>query len=134
MSKISDNNIAQGVYKAVKGKTGAELESALASTFMLLAKKGLLKRSEVVINALHEIINKENKVIDVKLYSAVKLTPDNINEIQDALKSRYDAETVNISQLIDESLIGGIKIIIGDEILDLTFKKKVAQLKKHLLN
>jgi F-type H+-transporting ATPase subunit delta len=134
MSKISDKNIAEGVYKAVKGKTGAELESVLASTFLLLAKKGLLKRSEVVIDALHEIINKENKVIDAKLYSAVKLTPENIKEIVDALKTRYGAETVNVSEFIDESLIGGIKITVGDEVLDLTFKKKVAQLKKHLLN
>jgi F-type H+-transporting ATPase subunit delta len=61
--------------------------------------------------------------------SAHPLSSDNIEKLKSGL-NRILGKTILIETSIDESLIGGIQLQIGDQVADATIKNKLAILKR----
>lgn len=134
MSSISITNITYAIYSAVKDKTGDDLNNALSNAVKVLDQKGMLSKSDSILETLQNIIDKDKNIIRAKIYSIDKLSVENIKKIEDELKDRYKAEKIYTTNIEDKNILGGIKIEIADEIIDLSLLKRVTQLKKHLLN
>lgn len=134
MSKISINNIAQAIADHTKGKSGADLEMAYKDTLQFLNKKKLLGRSDEILEAVGKILDKENGIIRIKVASAKKIESPEQKELEENIKSKYGAKEI-ISEYIEEKeLLGGMKITIGEEVLDTTYRNKLNQLATHLIN
>jgi F0F1-type ATP synthase delta subunit len=54
-------------------------------------------------------------------------------EIKEFIKDKYKANTVTIESNEDAKLLGGIKIEIGDDIIDTTLSNKINQLQNYLI-
>ena len=64
--------------------------------------------------------------VEVDAYSAHKLSDNAIKEIKSTVKSHFkNAKTVVVNNLIDEDLVGGVKLYIGSDRLDLSIKNKL---------
>ena len=50
------------------------------------------------------------------------------------IKKKYQAKEVILELKEDDKLLGGIKIEIGDEIIDMTLKNKIKKLQNYLLS
>lgn len=134
MSSVSITNTAKAIYFASINKTGVDLDNVLSNTVKILSEKRMLSKSDSILSTLQDIFDKENKIIRVKLYSVNKLEKQNTQKIEEELKDRYKALKIYITEIEDKNLLGGIKLEIEDEIIDLSLLKKVTQLKKHLLS
>ena len=66
-----------------------------------------------------------NNEIKLKIISATGLTEDEINGITDKYKKVYNAANVSYEQFIDESVIGGVKVVIGNKVYDGTVKTQL---------
>lgn len=133
MSKISTKNIAQAIHDSTKGKSGPDLERALKQSVEFLFKKNLLSRSKEILNRLEQISDLDNKIIRARVSSKVPLTKKESDKIETLLRSRHKPKEPIIEWQKDETLIGGFRIEAGEEIIDLTIKNKVEQLKNYLL-
>lgn len=60
------------------------------------------------------------------VFSANPVKPKQRAEIERILHSNYGIKKIQF--LIDESLVGGLKVVIGSQVLDLSFKNKLEQL------
>ncbi|PIP69006.1 F0F1 ATP synthase subunit delta, partial [Candidatus Nomurabacteria bacterium CG22_combo_CG10-13_8_21_14_all_32_8] len=49
------------------------------------------------------------------------------------LKERYKAKEIFLTEVLDEKLLGGMRIEVNDEIIDLTVKNKIKKLQEHLI-
>ncbi|MCX6753278.1 MAG: F0F1 ATP synthase subunit delta [Candidatus Nomurabacteria bacterium] len=134
MSKISIQNIAQAIASHTAGKAGADLERANKDTIQFLSKKKLLGRSDEILDAVGKIIDKEDGVVRIKVLSAKSLDGHDKKEIEENIKHKYGAKEIVSEYLEDKDLLGGMKIIVGDEILDTTYRNKLDQLATHLIN
>ncbi|MGI6605474.1 MAG: F0F1 ATP synthase subunit delta [Peptococcia bacterium] len=104
----------------------------------------------VVYNFLHLIIDKKREaffldiakafskyadearnIIDAEVRSVVQLTDKDFQTLQEKL-ARASGKNVRLKSVIDTSLIGGIKVKIGDTVLDGTVTKKLSLLKNRL--
>ena len=54
-------------------------------------------------------------------------------EIEDFIKKRYKAKNTVLEFEVNEKLLGGIKIQVGDEIIDTTLKNKIKKLENYLI-
>lgn len=72
-------------------------------------------------------------VIDVDLVSAIKLDAKVIDSISNFVKKNHSKEAV-INEKIDKSLIAGLKLKIGNTILDGSIYSKIQKLKNNLTN
>lgn len=70
-------------------------------------------------------------ILKADMYSAQALPEADINDLAAKL-SASTGKTVQLNPMVDASLIGGVKLRIGDQIVDATVAKKLAMLKDKL--
>jgi len=128
MATATNNDIAKAIYLASKENEG----DIVAHTMRFLVRKRLLSRAPDILSKLENLINKaENKIV-VKVVTAEKLETKERTELEHFLKKRYGALHVLFNEVIDKNVIGGIKVEVGDEILDLTVKHRINKLQAYL--
>ena len=76
----------------------------------------------------HENIN----VIFVRVTSAQKLSKKQEEMIRKDLEAKYPGVSLNIKNEIDPNIIGGIKIMINDESIDLSLRNYLSKLKESI--
>ena len=134
MATISINNLARAIYESSHGKDGIELDTIIKNTVNLISKKHLMSKSNEILAQLEKIIDKKEEVVRAKISSRVKIDKKITSEIEDFIKKRYKAKNTVLEFEIDQKLLGGIKIEIGDEIIDTTLKNKIKKLENYLIN
>lgn len=132
MKSQTYKDIAQAIHLSTKGKTGHELEQSLEKVTRFLSKRRLLSKKEEILHFLKKIINKEEGILDTTVSSVERLTGKTRVELEHFLKKKYNAKEVFMEEKLDPSLLGGIKIEMNDEVIDLTLKNKIGQLQAYL--
>ncbi len=133
MKLRSTKTLAEAIYESARGKSGAELSGTLANVVEFIEKNQLLGKSKEILSHLERIIDKDEKVVRAKVESASVLSKKTLEELSLNLKKRYRAETIEIDNIENTNLINGIKVIINDEIIDLTLANRLHQLQNHLI-
>lgn len=124
MSKISIKNISQAIYE-----TDADPKSVVD----FLYKKGLLSKSEEILKELEKISHKNQSIMKMKVISAHKLSENKQKELEHEMREKYNLKHVESQYYEDKNLLGGIKIEIGEDIIDTTYRNKLNQLANHLI-
>lgn len=132
MANISNNDIAEAIYFATKDKQKEELPLVYKKILDFLKHRNLLSKSGDILNKLEKILNLREEKILVKVSSAKMLNTKTKETLIDLLKTRYKAKEVLLEERLDEGLVGGMKLEINDEIIDLTVKDKLKKLQEHL--
>lgn len=133
MTVISNNDIAKAIYFASKGKTAGELPEINSKVVRFLARRRLLSKSPDILERLNKIINQAEEKIIVNVSSVKKLKEELKKELTFFLKERYRAKEIILIETLDEKLLGGIRLEVNDEIIDLTAKNKIKKLQEYLI-
>lgn len=133
MATISINNIARAIYESSHEKRGEELDIVTKKAVDLISKKHLMSRSKEILIELEKIIDRKEEVVRAKISSKTKLDKKIIDEIEDFVKKRYKAKNTVLEFIVNEKLLGGIKIEVGDEVIDTTLKNKITKLQNYLI-
>ena len=133
MASISIKNLARAIYESSCNKEGDSLDKTLEKSVVFMRDKNLLGKKKEILIALENIINKENSIVKIKLSSSEKLKEETKKEIEDFIKRKYKAKEVIIELKENPKLLGGIKIEIGDDIIDTTLSSKIHQLQDYLI-
>jgi F-type H+-transporting ATPase subunit delta len=72
--------------------------------------------------------NAQSGSSDAVVYSAFPIDGTALVELSTALEKRFGRK-LNVSVAIDESLIGGVRVVVGDEVLDTSVKARLEQMK-----
>ena len=134
MGKISIKNVAEAIDKETANRTGAELAKTINNIVNFLKNKKLLSQSEQILNFLESEINKKEGKIKMKVRSAQKIGEQKRKELEHEIKEKYKVHHVDSSYFEDRSLLGGMKIEVGEDVLDATYRNKLNQLEKYLIN
>ena len=131
MGFLTNNEIAENIFSLIKDKKTTDLVSVLERV-IFLDKQRLVGKSKILLSSLKEIIYKQEKILEVNLSSAVILDNHQKEELILKLKKRYDANEIIFNEIVDKSLLGGFKVEINNEIIDLTLRNKISKLQEHL--
>ena len=89
-----------------------------------------------LINNIYEefskIILNKNNIVSIKLVSAKKLDKNQIDKITLSIRLKFNNKKLIVENIVDESLIGGIKILANDTEIDLSTKNSILELKESL--
>jgi F-type H+-transporting ATPase subunit delta len=133
MATISINNLARAIYESSEKKDGMELDIVMKKAVSLISKKHLMSKSKEILTQLEKIIDKDEEVVRAKISSRIKIDKKVTDEIDDFIRKRYKAKHTVLEFVVDEKLLGGIKIEVGDEIIDMTLKNKIKKLQDYLI-
>ena len=132
MTAISNKNIAEAIYLASKDKNHEEQSLVSKKVVKFLIKKRLLSKTREILIFLNKIINEHEGRVVAKVSSAEKISEKTNKELKRTLSTRYSAKEISLVENLDKKLLGGIKIEVNDEVIDLTIKNKIERLQEYL--
>jgi len=133
MSTTSNNDIARAIYFSLKGKSHSEQADTNKKIVSFLRRKRLLSKVPDILSRLQKIINKDEGVIEAKVSTAEKLDHKNRTHIEHFLKKHYSAHKVSIVENVDPKILGGVKIEVDNDVIDLSIKNRVNKLQEYLI-
>ncbi len=72
--------------------------------------------------------NAQGGTSDAIVYSAFPIAPASLAEVSSTLEQRFGRK-LNVTVQEDPSLIGGIRVVVGDEVLDTSVRARLEQMK-----
>ncbi len=75
-----------------------------------------------------EMADEQRNILKAEMYSAREIPESDVQDLAEKL-SASTGKTVQLKPMVDPSLLGGIKVRIGDQIVDATVAKKLEMLK-----
>ena len=77
------------------------------------------------------LVNRNSGSSDAIVYSAFPVDSTMLADLSTSLEKRFGRK-LNLTLQQDESLIGGIRVVVGDEVLDTSVKARLEQMKAAL--
>jgi F-type H+-transporting ATPase subunit delta len=99
-----------------------------------LAREGLLDQVPGVVNAFADMAAAvQPEALDASVTSAVELTPAQRQTIESDLAQRYGAG-IGVSYQVDPTLIGGLILRVGDQVLDNSLRTRLSAIQRNMLS
>ncbi|HJV63672.1 MAG TPA: F0F1 ATP synthase subunit delta [Albitalea sp.] len=74
------------------------------------------------------LVNVQSGVSDAVVYSAFAIDGSQLAEVVASLQKRFNRK-LNATVVVDPELIGGVRVVVGDEVLDTSVKARLEQMK-----
>lgn len=119
------------VLDVITGVARSALPDAASNFLRVIIENGRLDALPEVAVQFRGIVNRLNGSSDAVVVSAFPIEEAALNDISTALEKRFGRK-LNLSVEIDASLIGGVRVVVGDEVLDTSVKARLEQMKAAL--
>jgi F-type H+-transporting ATPase subunit delta len=110
----------------------AETPREARNFILALAREGALDRLPAIIRAFEGYAQGEARRLDGEVVSAVALDEAQRAKISTELRERY-GEGLELRFSVDPSLIGGLIIRIGDQVLDNSLRTRLSAIQRNML-
>ena len=114
----------EGIERAISGA-----EPQFVNFLELLVEKHRMPVIFRIRRKYDELWARENKLIDVSVTSAVELDRKVVKEIGEAIE-KQTGRGVELSSKVDDSILGGIVLQVGNMVLDASLRNRLEKLRK----
>ncbi len=125
--KVTDEQ----AFDLISGVLRTALPEAGKNFLRLVIENRRLGALPVVAEQFRALKNAQSGTADAVVHSAFPIDASALADLSATLEKRF-ARKLNASVQIDESLIGGIRVVVGDEVLDTSVKARLEQMKAAL--
>ena len=108
------------------------LSDATKNLLRTVIDNGRLTALPEIAAQFHVLANARAGVSDAVIYSAFEMSAEQVAEVLVSLEKRF-ARKLNASVQVQADLIGGIRVVVGDEVLDTSIKARLEQMKAALV-
>ncbi len=130
MKKIKAKIYAQVLYQ-LSCETD-DLDSVLANFVKLLVSRNQLSLINEIINDFKQIYNKNENQVDAQVVTPFALDKNTKHLIEDLIRQMNTVKKVELTEIIDKELIGGLVVNFDDTRIDTSIKKQLSLLKNNI--
>jgi F-type H+-transporting ATPase subunit delta len=110
----------------------AEAPREVRNFLLALAREGALDRLPAIVKTFERYSQGETRRLDGEVISAVALDETQRAKIASELRERY-GDGLELRFSVDPSLIGGLIIRIGDQVLDNSLRTRLSVIQRNML-
>jgi len=125
MKKISVKKFAQALYEETKDLDKKQIMIRIENLLNYLVRNKNLRIADEVVAAFDTYSKKQERILDVELFSAKALDSAAKENLAKKLKIENKVKKINFIEQIDTSLLGGLIIKIGNTIYDDSIKTRL---------
>jgi len=119
-------------YDMLKNFTPQMASDELLGFFRLLVERDRIAILSNIIEEYTKLVDEHQNVVRARVISAEKLTEAELRRIKILLTSRFN-KTIKFVEEFDASLIAGVRVYVGDELIDTSVKKDMDDIRNSLL-
>jgi F-type H+-transporting ATPase subunit delta len=114
----------EGIHRVLEGA-----DEELVNFLELLAEKHRMPVMFRIRRHFDELWKRENKKIDVTVTSATELDPEVVKQIGKEIEEQT-GQSVELSSRVDDSILGGLVLQVGNMVLDASIRNRLEKLRK----
>ncbi|MFT3663506.1 F0F1 ATP synthase subunit delta [Piscinibacter sp.] len=118
----------QQVFELVTAAAKAFLGDGAKNLLRTVIDNGRLAALPEIAAQFHALVNARSGVSDASVLSAFPIDAAQLQQVVASLEKRFGRK-LKASVAVDPSLIGGIRVTVGDEVLDTSVKARLEQMK-----
>ena len=122
--KVTDEQ----VFGVVSGIAGADLSPKLRNLLTAVIDNGRLSVLPEIASQFRTLVNDRGGVADAHIVSAFPLDATQQADLAKVLEKRFGRK-LTVSVTVDSSLIGGVRVSVGDEVLDTSVAARLEQMR-----
>jgi F-type H+-transporting ATPase subunit delta len=115
------------ISAVVKGGLNDQAQSFLR---VVIENRRLSALPEMAVQ-FRALSNRQSGVFNAEVFSAFPLADSDLQDLLPPLEKRF-GRRLNLNMILDASLIGGVRVVVGDEVLDTSVKARLEQMKAAL--
>ena len=119
------------VFDLITGVAKSALPEAARNFLRVILENGRLDALPEAAAQFRSLVNSKSGSSDAVVYSAFPIADAALAELGASLEKRFGRK-LNLTVKSDESLIGGVRVVVGDEVLDTSVKARLEQMKAAL--
>ncbi|MFH0874001.1 MAG: F0F1 ATP synthase subunit delta [Candidatus Komeilibacteria bacterium] len=131
--KVTDKQVAQAIMTASLDKKGKVLDGVIESAAYWLKSQRLISRWPKIRLALEQAVREAEGRVLVKVITRYPVGQEMLATIS-RWCHRHLGKPVDLEEVIDVTIIGGFKLMYGDQQLDATINHRLKSLHQQLLN
>jgi F-type H+-transporting ATPase subunit delta len=116
------------VISDVLARKSVVLGSAAQNFLRTVIDNGRLSALPEIASQFQQLVNASSGVSDATVYSAFPIDDGQLSDVVASLEKRFARKLKAIVQ-VDPELIGGIRVVVGDEVLDTSVKARLEQMR-----
>lgn len=107
------------------------LNSNSINFLKILIEKDRISFIADIAMSYKERLNEKNNVIEGTVITAIPMKQDEMQELAKELSKKYNKK-VNLENIVDKSILGGVLVRLGNEEIDGTVKTRLSKVKEQL--
>ena len=123
---------ADDLTKLLSGMVKTKLDGKVSSFLSLVNQSHRLAAIPEIASQFESMKNKSEGAVEVMITSAFPIEGSALNDLLSSLKKRFGGKDLRPTIQIDPALIGGVRIQVGDEVMDSSVKARLAQMQASL--
>lgn len=122
---------AMQVFEVIVSVAGLPLSDASKNLLRVVIDNGRLSVLPEIAAQFHALVSERSGVSDAVVYSAFAIEASALADLTASLEKRFKRK-LNATVQLQPDLIGGIRVVVGDEVLDTSVKARLEQMKAAL--
>lgn len=121
--KVSAGQTAEAFLSVLKSSVTAEAKNFINT----LTEYDRLTLLPEIAAQFHDLQNADTGSADAEIVSAFEMTDAQVKELAATLEKKFGRK-LHPTVTVDSSLIGGVRIVVGDQVLDTSVRAKLQQM------
>lgn len=130
--KLNPKQYAEGLFETINGKSEEEAQVVLDKFVSLLIANNQTSQLRKILDSFDSIWKQRNGIIEAEIKVAKKLSDDSRTILQNYVLEISKAKNVEMTEVIDETLLGGFIVKYDGSIVDNSLKTRIQDLKNNL--
>jgi F-type H+-transporting ATPase subunit delta len=119
---------AEQVFSVTTAAANQPLADGVQNFLREVIANGKLAALPAMVEQFHALANAAEGVADAQIFSAYPIEPAQLAEVVASLEKRFGRK-LEAHVSLEPSLIGGIRVVVGDEVLDASVKARLERMK-----
>jgi F-type H+-transporting ATPase subunit delta len=130
MQQFADNPKVkpQQVLDVLTGVAKTALDARVSNLLTAVVDNGRLAALPEIAAQFNALVKSRSGTSDATIESAFPIDAAQLPQVVAALEKRF-ARKLNASVVIDPALIGGIRVVVGDEVLDTSVRARLEKMR-----
>jgi len=126
---LNHAQLADTIASLVKSPLNSEAKNFIA----MLAENGRVTLLPEIAAQFHVLKNAREGAADAHIHSAFDISAGQLAQLVATLEKKFGRK-LNPTVTVDPSLIGGVRVVVGDEVLDTSVRAKLQQMQVALVS